>query len=97
MQQSKFWYLSIRSDSFDYRDDLADARVLMEKCVQQGETWCKFIVATENDMSKERDEISKVFDKMKGKLSSAHRDRYILEIWDEEGLAKVEKKLGLKV
>jgi hypothetical protein len=93
----EFWYLSIHSGSFDHKDDLADLRVLMQKCVDQGGTGCKFIIATNDDLSFLRKEIIAMFNKMKLKLTAEHRSRFDLEIWDDSGLLKVEKNLGLKV
>ncbi len=93
----EFWYLSVRAGRFDYKDDLADLRVLMQNCVDQGGTGCKFIVATNDDLSGLRKEITTVFQKMKSKLPTEHRSRFELEIWDDSGLLEVEKELGLKV
>ena len=92
-----FLYLSIQPGHFDYNDDLADVRVLMEKCVQQGGVWCKFIIATDADLSSDRENISTVFNKMKEKLSSTLRKNFNLEIWDAQGMLDVEKEIGLKV
>lgn len=93
----EFWYLSAHTGSFDHKDDLADLRVLMQNCVNQGGTGCKFIIATNDDLSDLRKEITAMFNKMKSKLSAEHRSRFKFEIWDDSGLLEVEKKLGLKV
>jgi hypothetical protein len=93
----EFWYLSAHSGSFDHKDDLADLRVLMQKCVNQGGTGCKFIIATNDDLSGLRKESMAMFHKMKLKLPAEHRSLFDLEIWDDQGLLEVEKKLGLKV
>ena len=93
----EFWYLSAHTGSFDYKDDLADLRVLMQNCVNQGGTRCKFIIATNDDLSVLRKEITTTFNKMKSKLPTKYRSHFKLEIWDNSGLLEVEKNLGLKV
>ena len=92
-----FWYLSTHSGSFDYKDDLADVRVLMQNCLNQGSTRCKFIIATNDDLSVFHKEIMTIFRKMKAKLPADHRSLFDLEIWDSSGLLEVEKDLGLKI
>jgi hypothetical protein len=93
----EFWYLSVHTGRFDHKDDLADLRVLMQNCIDQGGTGCKFIIATNDDLSGLRKEITTAFHKMKSKLPGEHRSRFELEIWDDSGLLEVEKELGLKV
>ncbi|MCZ6703952.1 MAG: hypothetical protein O6940_13050 [Ignavibacteria bacterium] len=93
----EFWYLSAHLGDFDYKEDLADLRVLMQNCVDQGGTKCKFIIAINDDLSEIRKEIVAMFDKMKAKLPKEYRNNFNLEIWDDSGLIEVEKKLGLKV
>lgn len=93
----EFWYLSARVGVFDHKDDLADMRVLMQICVDQGGSACKFIIATNDDLSEIHKETLAMFSKMKAKLLQEHRDSFVLEIWDDSGLLEVEKKLGLKV
>lgn len=93
----EFWYLSAHSREFDHHEDLADVRVLMQNCVQQGGTSCKFIIATNDDLSRIRKEILATFRKMKAKLLTQHRDLFNLEIWDDSGLLTAEKDLGLKI
>lgn len=90
-------YLSVHSSSFDHKDDLADMRVLMQICSNQDGTSCKFIIATNDDLSELRKEITTTFSKMKLKLPSEHRSNFLLEIWDGSGLLAIEKTLGLKV
>jgi hypothetical protein len=94
---NEMWYLSSRSGDFDYEDDLADVRVLMEKCIQQGGTSCKFVFATGDDLTANRKNITSMFNKMQAKLSPQHREKFDIEIWDDKGLTDVEKNLGLKI
>ena len=91
------WYLSEHSGEFDYSEDLADVRVLMEKCIQQGGTPCKFIIATEIDLSNERKQIRSMFSKIILKLPPKYRTHFDFVIWDKSGLLSVEKKMGLKI
>ena len=69
----------------------------MQNCVSQGGSACKFIIATNDDLSDLHDEIIKMFGKMKAKLPKEYRANFVLEIWDDSGLLEVEKGLGLKV
>ena len=85
------------SGNFDYKDDLADVRVLMQNCVDQGGTACKFIITTNDDLSQFRKDIMTIFQKMKAKVPADQRGKFILELWDETGLLKVERDLGLKM
>ena len=41
--------------------------------------------------------IRTIFQKMKGKLPADQREKFVLEIWDDTGLLKVERELGLKI
>ena len=82
---------------FHYQDDLADVRVLMQNCVSQGGSACKFIIATNDDLSDVRKDISTIFQKMKTKIPVDEREKFVLEVWDDTGLLKVERELGLKV
>lgn len=93
----EFWYLSAHTKEFNYQDELADVRVLMQNCVNQGSIACKFIIATNDDLSHLRKEIMAMFHKMKMKLPAEYRGSFTLEIWDDSGLLEVEKELGLKI
>lgn len=93
----EIWYLAIQPAEFNYQNLLADTRVLMENCIQQGGTWCKFIIATPIDLTKERKNILSYFNKMKEKIAPKHRKNYSLEVWDEKGISDVEKEHGLRV
>lgn len=94
----EFWYLSTHTGEFDHEDELADVRVLMQRCVSQGGGAGKFIVATNDDLSSSiRKNMLAMFGKMKAMLPTEHRGKFELEIWDDSGLLRVEKELGLKV
>jgi hypothetical protein len=93
----EFWYVALHTDDFDHQDDLADVRVLMQNCVTQGGSACKFIIATSADISNLRKTIMTIFDKMKARLPVEHRDKFTFELWDHTGLLKYEQELGLKI
>ncbi len=93
----EFWYLACHDSQFDYPGDLADIRVLMENCIQQGETACTFIIATLEDLSSVTKGITDIFEKMKAGLPAKFRALFRLELWDNGGLLAIEKKLGLKI
>lgn len=91
------WYVADHSSQFEYQEDLADVRVLMENCCQQGETACTFIIATVEDLSGVKKNILDMFGKMKSKLPAKCRGLFNLAIWDRDGLLAVERELGLKI
>jgi hypothetical protein len=93
----EFWYLAAHSNEFDYKDDLADVRVLMQNCMNQGGSSCKFIIASNDNLTDVRKNIMKTFQQMKAKLPADHRAKFTFELWDEVGLLKVEQELGLKM
>lgn len=92
-----YWYLSVHTGDFDPKEDLADIRVLMEQASQGQNVHCNFIVATGKDLSNQEDAINSAFEKMKKKLPEPSRKLFSILIWDDCGLAEVEKNLGLKV
>ncbi len=91
------WYFARHSGHFDYKEDLADVRVLMQNCVDQGGTACKFVIATNEDLSGLRKTVMTIFDKLKAKVPAEHRAKFVLELWDDNGLLKEERRLGLKI
>jgi hypothetical protein len=93
----EFWYVTAHSDAFDYNEDLADVRVLMQNCVDQGGVACKFVIATNDDLSPLRKPIMGIFNKMKASVAAEHREKFALELWDDIGLLKEERRLRLKV
>lgn len=93
----EIWYIATHSRDFDYEEDLADVRVLMQNCIDQGGASCKFVIATNDDLSRVKKNIISIFGKMKSKLPAEHREKFVLELWDDTGLRKEEQLLGLKV
>jgi hypothetical protein len=94
---NEFWYVAEHSGAFDYKEDLADVRVLMQNCVDQGGVACKFVIATNDDLSRLRKDIMAIFHKMKAMVAPEHREKFALELWDNTGLLKEERQLGLKI
>lgn len=91
-----FWYLATHLGPFSYEDDLADARVLMELLVRSSQSACTFIIATNEDLSEHQKQAANIFEKMKRLLATEHRSLFKLEFWDQAGLLKKERQLGLK-
>src|SRR6266480_3337855 len=56
----EIWYISTHSRDFDYEEDLADVRVLMQNCMDQGGVACKFVIATNDDLSRVRKNIMSI-------------------------------------
>ncbi len=94
---TQFWYVAAHDEAFDYKDDLADVRVLMQNCADQGGVECKFVIATTDDLSSIRKGVMATFNKMKAHLPPEDRDKFVLELWDDAGLLKEERRLGLKI
>lgn len=91
------WYVSIHATDFDAFDDLADVRVVMENCSQGQNAECKFIIVTEKDLSDLAPKLNTTFITMKKKLPKESRHLFELCLWDQNGLERVEKELGLKI
>lgn len=93
-----YWYLSIDNYSkLNIDDELADIRVLMERCSEGQNVEIKFIIVTDEDLSERKEKILKTFNKIKTFIDSKSRKLFSLELWDNSGLLLKEKELGIKV
>lgn len=90
-------YLSESIREINLDEEFADIRVLLERNAQGQEMQTRFVIATITDLSKKREEITKKFEKLLKFIPSNQRGYFSLEIWDEAGLSRQEKKLGLKI
>jgi hypothetical protein len=94
----EYWYVSMISGVVNLGKQLSDIRVLMNKCLDKLEIeQFKFIIATNEDLSKEKQSTQKAFNKILTFIPAKHRSRFVLELWDSKGLLEQEKALGLKV
>jgi hypothetical protein len=93
----EYWYVSIVGGNLHLEKELADIRVLLNDCLDKNDIKFKFIIATNEDLSTKKDEAQKAFSRILDFIPKKHRNRFILEIWDKDGLLEQEKSLGLKV
>jgi len=91
------YYFAIVTDNIRWDRDLADIRVLMQKCSQGQNIPCKFIIVTNVDVTTEKKRINKAFEKMKAFVKGDQRELLALEIWDKTTLLERERELGIKV
>ena len=94
---AEYWYLSAISEDINIEKELADIRVLLHKIPARKDVEFKFIIATNQDLSKINSKIKAAFKKVLSFISSQSRKRFSLLIWDSNGLIEVEKELGLRV
>ena len=91
-----FWYISACEKECDIDEELADLRVLIERCSKIPNTHITFIIATTSDLSGQQSYINKSFTNMKKFIPKDQKDYYSIAIWDAEGLKAKEKELGIR-
>jgi hypothetical protein len=90
------WYVALpRKVLFDRL--LADVRVLIGAASRGLETGCLFIIATNDNCSRDRAEVEKAFAEMKRFAPTKQRKLFTLDIWDNDRLTDVETQLGIRV
>jgi len=94
---SVLYYFAIIEGDVRWDRNLADVRVLMQKCSEGINIPCIFIIATNEDLKTEKKNINEVFNKMKSFVKEDQRGLFSLEIWDKTGLIEKEKELGIKI
>ena len=57
----------------------------------------KFIIATNQDLSKEKKKLVEKFKKMLNFIPKNQRQFFSLELWDNKGLLRQERSSGLKL
>lgn len=93
-----YWYISIdKYSELNIEEELADIRVLMERCSEGQDVNITFIVATDIDLKTEKVKITKAFNKIKSFIDEKSRNSFSLELWDKTGLLEKEKALGIRV
>lgn len=91
-----FWYVSIHNNDADIAEELADVRVLLERCSKGQDVNCDFILVIGSDIP-DKAQYNKMFNEMKKKLASANRKYFKFHLLDPSELEKWEKELGLRV
>jgi len=90
-------YLSKRNMGVNTEEEFADIRVLLERNSQGQSLQTKFVIATDQNLSKIKKTLAEKFKKMLTFVPSEQRHLFSLEIWDKTGLFNQERKLGLKL
>ena len=80
----------------DYLIDISDIRVIMELISNRPNLELNFIIATNSNLSKEKESIFDLFNRAKSFIKDEVRDLYKLEIWDKNVILKKERELGIK-
>ena len=80
----------------DYLIDISDIRVIMELVSNNPKQELNFIIATNSNLSKEKESIFDLFNRAKSFIKEEVRDLYKLEIWDKNVILKKERELGIK-
>lgn len=94
--EPSFLYIALYSRAVDLENELADIRVLLDDCSQE-DVGCGFIMATNEDLSKQIPRVLKAFDEMKTFLPKSERKYYELGVWDWDGLLENEYTLKIKI
>ena len=90
------WYVAMpRKVVFDRL--LADIRVLIGATGSGLETRCLFIIATNDNCSRDRARVENAFAEIKKFASPKQRKLLTLDIWDNDRLTDVETQLGIRV
>lgn len=93
-----FWYVSIdHYGHLNIEEELADIRVLMERCAEGQEVQVKFIITTDEDLKGQKQKIRKAFNRIKSFIEEEYRSLFELELFDLTGLVEIEKELGIRV
>ncbi len=90
-------YLSQHTDKFNTEEAFADIRVLLERNSSGQNMRTKFIIATNQDLSKEKKKLVEKFKKMLNFIPKNQRQFFSLELWDNKGLLRQERSSGLKL
>lgn len=90
-------YVSAVERNLRMDKEMADVRVLMEDCSQGQNMPCNFIIATNEDLTSERERVLEAFAKMKTFVKPEAQTLFNLEIWDSDALTEKEKELGIRV
>lgn len=96
---AEYWYIGREDQNLQVARVLADVRVLLgtvqKVFAHDDEALFRFVISTNDDLSKARKDIEKKFVEMKEIATIKNPERVQLEIWDKEGLAVKEKGLGI--
>lgn len=91
-----YWFLAIYEDEFDPEEEFADIRILLEKCSYKQNVYLRFVIAKQS-FTTSKTELRKWFIKVRSFIPKNKRKYFSLLIWDDRGLTKFEKELGIKI
>jgi hypothetical protein len=91
-----FWYLSMPISLSSIDDELADIRVLIEKCSSGQNVSCDFILVVDQIITDKKVYLNK-FTKMKNHIPAEYKKLFSFHLLDPPEIEVWEKDLGLKV
>lgn len=91
------FYISNPYPKPNFENELADMRVLLEEVSEISELKFTFIIVSDADETENKQIFSTAFEKIKTFVTSKHNNNFKLEVWDENVILQLEKKLGIKV
>jgi hypothetical protein len=91
------WYISAPSEAADLESELADVRVLMQRCSLGSGIECTYIMVTQDDLSARKEAALASFEAMKKLIGPRYRKLLHLEIWDRDALLQKEIELGIRI
>ena len=97
----EYWYIARENENPKIQCLLADIRVLLVSVPKllelENDAVIKFIIATNDELDRQKEKIFSDFSIMKQKANLGQAQNIIIEIWDNGGLTKIEKELGIYV
>lgn len=90
-------YLALSAGTPNFDHILADARVLMGPRIKGLETGCTFVIATNENCSKEKPAAERTFAAMKKYAPAKVRSLLLLDVWDDPRLTELERDLGIRI
>jgi len=89
--------IAIHNDEFNIDTDLADIRLMLSQYQGVYNFSISFVIATRIDLNSEKERIKNFFQNaIKTSGVDNSKNKYTLEIWDNEKLNEIEKELGLR-
>lgn len=88
-------YIASYTKPMNLDAELADIRVLMGECHER-QAAADFVIATDEDLTKQKTGIASTFAKLKTCLPRLDRKFYTLEVWDARELFEIEYSLNIR-
>lgn len=88
--------ISIHENEFSLDSDLADIRVMITTYESVGNAPFRFVIAFNGDLTDISEKANSFFQKALVVAKVKNKERFTLELWDENQVTKIEQELGLK-